>query len=198
VVLVVAAWKMRSRWRYPILLTLVLAVYLLTEYAGDLFTGSLISVLEVNTQADNSLAERFESIEFGLGMLFDYPLGVGPGLSRLYNPYDVAHQFVVAQGSELGFLGMVFVLLLVSIVVFKTLAVTRNSEGTALPPAAVFRFGALSWALVAMTANVPVNSGPTIPWIGILLMLLAFGDMTSKDAAFRQQATRIGTIPGAA
>ena len=198
VVLVVAAWKMHSRWRYPILLTLVLAVYLLTVYAGDFFTSSLMSVLEVNTQADDSLAERVESIEFGLGMLFDYPLGVGPGASRLYNPYDAAHQFVVAQGSELGFLGMVFVLLLVGIVVFKALAVPLNSEGTALPLAAVFRFGALSWAFVAMTANVPVNYGPTIPWIGILIMLLALGDMASKGAAFRQQAHRIGTIPGAA
>jgi hypothetical protein len=198
VVLVVAAWKMHSRWRYPILLALVLAVYLLTEYAGDVFTGSLISVLEVNTQADNSLAERVESIEFGLGILFDYPLGVGPGASRLYNPYDIAHQFVVAQGSEFGFLGMVFVLLLVGIVALKTLAVTWNSEGTALPAAAVFRFGALSWALVAMTANVPVNSGPTIPWIGIPLMLLALGDMASRGAAFRQQAHRIGAISSAA
>lgn len=198
VVLIIAALKVRSRWRYSILLALVLAVYSANEYAGEAFVGSLRSVLDADIQADNSLSERAESIEFGLAMMFDYPLGVGPGASHLYNPYSVAHQFVVAQGSELGVLGMAFVLLFMSIVVFKTLMMTWNSGGVALPPAAVFRFGALSWVLVAMTANVPVSFGPTIPWIGIPLMLIAFGEMASKGSAFRQQANRADVIPSTA
>ena len=67
------------------------------------------------------MAERLESIRYGFEQMHDHALGTGPGMSFLDNPYFVPHQFAVAQGSDLGPLGMVCVILLSMVVLVKVI-----------------------------------------------------------------------------
>lgn len=181
VVLIVSTFKLKTRSRYALLLFLVLATYLFAEYAGERATGRFATVISADVQEDTSLAERVDSMKIGLGMMFDYPLGVGPGMSQFYNIYDVAHQFAVAQGGELGILGMIIVLLLAGFVVAGIIALKLSKYVDEANPAVAFRFGAFSWIVYAMTTNIPVNSGATMPWIGMLAMFLAFTEHRFYD-----------------
>jgi hypothetical protein len=191
-VLAIGIFKLQSRWRYPLMLFLGFAALLFTAYAGDRINAQFLAILDFSSDnfGDNSMLGRFASMEYGIDIITKYPLGVGPGMSYLHNPYDVAHQFAIEQGSALGFLGMIFVLLITVIVIKQvfTLRLSRHSGADAL--GAVFYFGAFSWIIYAMTTNIPVNSGPTMPWIGLLAIFLALGDMadgsTSKSIELRR------------
>jgi O-antigen ligase len=78
----------------------------------DAFTENLGRAVTYSRD-DRSASDRIESIKFGWRMFLDNPLfGVGPGQSDLQNPFMVAHDLVVSQASEVGFLGLIGFLLM--------------------------------------------------------------------------------------
>ena len=105
-------------------------------------------------------------------------------MSRFYNIHDVSHQFAVSQGSELGILGMLVVLLLAWLIAarFYTLNLTKHDDS--VDYSVPFLLGAFTWITFAMTANIPVSSGPTMPWIGALALFLAFSQSSIHDKRF--------------
>lgn len=175
-VLTVSAFKLKLRWRYALLLSIGIPAYLFMEYTDEQVTDHFVTLITANRQEDNSLAERVESINVGLNIMSDFPLGVGPGMSSLHNAYAVAHQFAIAQGSDLGFLGTIIVLFMVGWVVVGMITLRLGKYIDEINPAVAFRFGAFTWVTYAMLTNITVNSGSTIPWIGMLALFLAFSE----------------------
>jgi hypothetical protein len=167
-----AAFRLRSKWRFALLIALAAGAAAFAATAGEAILRRFTSAATFDTLGDNSVRERFASIEYGLGMMADHPLGVGPGLSHYYNPYDVAHQFAVAQGSEIGWAGAVVVAVLTALIIAGALA---RGSGRGEGPEFAFRIGALSWIVYGMTTNIPLNSTATVAWVGLLVVCLAFG-----------------------
>jgi hypothetical protein len=65
------------------------------------------------SRADRSASDRLDSIAFGWRTFMENPLyGMGPGQSYLYNPFALAHDLIVHQASEVGFLGFAGLILI--------------------------------------------------------------------------------------
>ena len=175
VVLLVSSFKIKLRGRFILLLLVGLAALLMNEYAGDTVVDRFSSVLNVDRERDASVDERFDSIILGLGIMIDHPfVGVGPGMTAKYNIHSVAHQFAVAQGGELGIPGFIIVMLFAGLIVKRIFSLDFDKYTDEINPAMAFQFGAFAWVIYAMATNIPTNSGPAIPWIGMLSMFLAF------------------------
>lgn len=174
-VITLIAIKIKSRARFAVFAVLTMAVVLFVSNIGDESLARFKAVLEIDEQGDQSVAGRLDSISYGLEHMCDHALGTGPGISFLDNPYSVPHQFAVAQGSDLGPLGMVCVILLSVAVLVKVirLDLRRRQE---LTGAIAFQFGALTWIVFAMTANIGLSSLATMPWSGLLALFLALGE----------------------
>jgi hypothetical protein len=148
------------------------ALFTLSDW-GSL--GVLETLLTVDLDSDASLSERADSVVIGLQTMADNPLGVGPGLSAEFNQYTVPHQFIVAQGSEIGALGAAFPALIFVVLVLRAIKAPTDSRCVGSIVSFAFSCGALIWSLYAMVTNIAVNSGPTIPWIGMLALCAALG-----------------------
>lgn len=179
----VLAFKLKARSRYALILLFGLAAYLFTEHVGSQNMESIASVVTMDVSGDRSLEGRVESIKLGLRIMMDYPMGLGPGIYPGNNSGYVPHQFAVAQGSQLGVLGMIIVLILAGFIIARTLTLELRPQAGKGGAAVAFRFGAFSWAALSMTASMPLNSGATIPWIGMLAMFLALDGMADQTAA---------------
>jgi hypothetical protein len=176
------AIKIRSRARFAIFGVLAIAAMLFIRNIGDENLARFKAVIDMDEQGDQSVAERLDSMRYGLETMRDHPWGTGPGMSFLDNPYTVPHQFAVAQGSDLGVLGMVCVILLSVIVLVKVIPFDL-SRGRQLTGAIAFEFGAFTWIVFAMTANIGLSSGPTMTWSGLLAMFLALGTSRHRHRA---------------
>lgn len=188
----VAAVIMKSRWRFVMMAVAVPSVIYAAQAAGNMIISRFSSAISVDYIADRSIRERLDSINIGIDLMLHHPLGIGPGLSHVYNPYSVAHQFAVSQGSELGVIGFLLVLALAIFIIIKTARSRREVVNT---PAIAFRMGSLAWLVFAMTTNVPVNTGAAIPWIGLLTISLVFGDFISQEAPVATRAKARGRGP---
>jgi O-antigen ligase len=133
------------------------------------------TLLTFDFDNDASLSERADSIVIGLQSIADNPLGVGPGLSGQFNQYTIPHQFIVAQGSEIGALGAVFPTLIFLVLMLRAIRSTVVPGCAGDVVSFAFSCGALTWSVYAIVTNIAVNSGPTIPWIGMLALFAALG-----------------------
>lgn len=188
-VLMVATFKLNALRRFAMLVVLAISVFLFIFYANIPNTSRLEAVVTVDNKGDASVGERIESINYGLETIRDFPLGVGPGMSRIYNPYHVPHQYAVNQGSDLGILGMGFSAFLGVIVIFRFINFRIKRKLVEGNPMSIFIIGIFGWMLYAMTTNIPNNSGPSIPWIGLFSMFLAFEEL-ARNNAFKIQRNR--------
>ena len=184
--------KLRSRWRYLIVLAIPVAYLLLAMSSGQSFSHRLVAAATLDSQGDGSVSERMDSIRYGWNLMLQHPFGVGPGMEHWFNPYSVAHQFAISQGSELGPAGLLCVSVLGAMVLW--------SAATSVPPperrlSYAFVAGALAWIVYAMTTNTPMADGPNMPWAALLALFLAFGTAASTTtrrnvATERRQARR--------
>jgi hypothetical protein len=189
-VLVLASFQLRGRWRYALLGALVIAAYLFINDVEDKVANSFQAAVAVDAQTDESIAERLDSMNFGLRMMLDHPVGVGPGMSFEYNPYGVPHQFAIAQGSDIGVLGMVTSSLLAALIILRMLISILIGKGGA-DPTMPFRYGAFTWMLYAMIANITTNSGPTVPWVGLLAICLALSNIEASNRTSRRDPRHV-------
>jgi hypothetical protein len=176
VMIAIAAFKMKGRWRYLVTLFLGFFVYVFIEFASSADLARFTAAATVDARVDYSIASRIESNIFGLDLMLKNPLGIGPGMSYIYSRHSVAHQLAIAQGSELGVLGMMCVFILFGFVIRRTVSTSLISTTGAGNASAIFHYGALSWFMYAMIASNPLNSGVTIPWVGLLLLFLSLGE----------------------
>lgn len=174
-IILLALLVAKVRLQFVLLPFLLFAGFLFLSVLDEDVIESFQAALLLDASQDNSVSERFASIKIGLGLMLNYPLGVGPGMSYQYNIHGVSHQFAVSQGSELGLIGMMAVIFFSVIVFFRFPRVYRGNKY-----ALTFYLGAFVWLLYAMIANISVNSGPTIPWIGLLVCFLALSHATER------------------
>jgi hypothetical protein len=175
-ILVFVTFKIQSSSRYVILLLLLVGGVFFARYASDETAGQLSNVIEFNAREDASISDRIESIEIGIEGMKAHVLGLGPGMSFLENPFAVPHQFAVNQGSDLGFAGMLIVIALGIAIIVKVVAV-KSGPARGFSLALIYRFGAFAWIVYAMVGNIPLSYGPTMPWVGLLMLYLALAEM---------------------
>lgn len=177
---------LKLNWRRRIFVGLLLgavAVAFVANVGSDAL-GRLIDAATFNAQADDSVRDRLLSIQYGLGMIRANPLGVGPGMTYLYNPYTAAHAFAVEQGSDIGAAGAVPPILLLILLVVRVGAY-RPVTGSAARLS--FLIGGLAWLVYAMTTDVALNSGVSMPWVGALVLFVGLAEVAPEIAVAPSQ-----------
>lgn len=128
-------------------------------------------------QIDSSVSERTQSIFYGIQVLKKKPFGIGSGMSYVDNPYTIAHQFLISQGDELGWLAILFIILLFMTICKKTFSWKSNrNNNVVLSQVMVFSLVPFTWMIYALLANMTISSGPTISWVGLLIFFLALSN----------------------
>ena len=143
------------------------------------------NLFSTNRYLDNSVRERWESIDEGVEIMMSHVLGIGPGRSSEVLFHSVSHQFAVFQGSEMGVLGLITVVVLYILTGWKFLT---TSVATAAGLVFVFWASAFGWFSLAMLANSPVGSGPNMPWVGLFAFLWALGEVAPRGVEPRKLA----------
>lgn len=187
-----AAFRLRSRWRYAMLLALTVGVALFVSAAGEAILERFSTAARLDMLEDASVRERWVSIEHGLGIIREYPLGVGPGLSYHYNPHHTPHQFAVSQGSDIGLAGMIAVIVLTVLVLARSFGPGRDRTAG---PELAFLVGALSWLAYAMSTNIPLNMSATVAWVGLLVVFLAFSAPATVKSSTPRRWRRVQFHP---
>jgi len=187
-------WMMTIRNSFLRFALIVMTLVTVAWTFGEFDANVLDALTRAGTvdASDNSVGERLASMEAGLSLILDYPMGVGPGMSYTIHPNDVAHQFLIAQMNDIGVLACFPVTFLALSVMVRTGRVFRrlffrntgdSRELDRLP----FVLGSFTWFAWAMTTNIPLSSGSILPWAGSLALLLAASDCRLIEA--RQQAS---------
>jgi O-antigen ligase len=180
----VAVFKLNWRARIVVGILLGVVAIAFVANAGIGTLDRLQMAATLNVQEDTSLQERIDSIEFGLGTMRTHPFGVGPGMSYLYNPWAVPHQFAIAQGSDLGAAGALPSILLTILVGFRVLTYRARAR---LAAQLSFLIGCLAWFVYAMTTDLSLNSLASMPWVGILVLFLGLSEVAPETAQARAQ-----------
>jgi O-antigen ligase len=134
-IVVTATWMFLllfiRRVRYAIALAAGIILFLTfsSSSAVDIFYQNLSRAVTYS-RADRSASDRLDSIAFGWRTFIENPLyGVGPGQSSLYNPFVLAHDLIVYQASEVGFLGFVGVILITIGCTVRLIELVRRGPG---------------------------------------------------------------------
>lgn len=176
-ILLLATWRFGRLWILAGLLSaLVFGAYVLSQHEEfERIADHYVQGIQLDAEIDTSLQDRVESIEIGWRIFADNPLlGVGPGQSRLYNEYFVAHQLHVAQASELGFIGLAAMLGL-TIVVLTGYATTFLKRHYMRPYAQVWMSGSAAWVLAGTVGNMPISGTLLSTWGGLFACFAALG-----------------------
>lgn len=166
-------------WRkivVAILVPIVLGVFLVNlDYD---FVERLLFAATLDQASDNSVDERLASIRIGIDLLVSHPFGIGPAMGPEFNPYSVAHQLMINQGNEAGILGLVATTLILPLSVFRCISCWKEAKRGKDTERFIFSFGALTWIIYGMVANIVISTGFTIAWIGVLVL---FSSMSGKE-----------------
>lgn len=140
---------------------------------------------------DASIHARLESIKIGWDMMADHPFaGVGPGLSHLHNPYHIAHQLHVAQGSEVGVFGA-FAITGISAVTLGHFVMHLARRSLASSSIGfTWLSGASSWVLAGTIAGAHLNSGLVSAWVGLFVCFVA---LACADSLPRSPLARVAS-----
>jgi len=141
-----------------------------TQEMSDRF----FSALMLNSESDNSVYARIDSIHIGLRQMHDnWQFGVGPELSAYKNTWTAAHEFFVNQGAQLGVIGFALWVGLFGTWIFTFLdhfLVKRESGLNVILLSCPFFY-----ACFAILSNAPTSMGLVNSWIGSVMFFLALG-----------------------
>lgn len=110
-------------------------------------------------------------IALGSGQLFGRGLGHGPQSQLKFLPERHTDFILASIGEELGFLGILLVLTLYAVLLWRIYAITRNSRDNFVR---LYSAGAFILLLVSFTVSAGMNMG-LLPVTGIPLPLVSFG-----------------------
>jgi hypothetical protein len=143
------------------------------------------SAITVNVEQDASIALRLDSVYHSWSLFARHPLfGVGPGLSRFDNPFDVAHQFFAHQAAELGTVGLIASIGMTLVIVGRFLAAAfayRRSRKRWNE--AVWLSGATGWLFYISIAGATLNITIVIAWAGLFAAFLALAHRSEPGPA---------------
>src|SRR6266478_5951872 len=163
--------------------------------AGDKALELTFGAFE-GTSEDQSLTERLEAMQIGLGLMFDNPaLGVGPGNSAKVHIYTSAHQYWINQGEEIGVLGLILSVAL-SVAVFWRFfsCIQARSIGTFRDRGFPGIAGAAGYMLYGCMANMALSSTVVNAWIGLFAIMLALDSVRFSDLQDHRQGVGVGRV----
>ena len=112
-------------------------------------------------------------IGFGRGDWFG--LGLGEGVQKLFYLPEAHNDFILAViAEELGIVGVLFILLLLLVVVYRALASGRRALNAGLPFAGYVCYGVGLLLGVQVLFNAGVNTG-LLPTKGLTLPFISYG-----------------------
>lgn len=112
-------------------------------------------------------------IAFGRGELFG--VGLGGSVQKLFYLPEAHTDFLFAVlAEELGLLGVLTVIGLFTLFVFRALAIARRAELRERPFAAYLSYGIALWIGLQMVVNLGVNMG-ILPTKGLTLPFMSYG-----------------------
>jgi O-Antigen ligase len=139
--------------------------------------------LRVDAVADNSVAERLDSIRLSWEHFLENPvIGVGAYQSSTFLAEQNAHQLPVWQAAEHGFLGLLGVLLVTAGSVgrlLKLLKIGCGRDQVALQ--FIFLLGPAMYFAKGLFAEVSMNNIVVNTWICTAFAMLAIGDSLRWD-----------------
>jgi cell division protein FtsW len=101
-------------------------------------------------------------------------VGLGAGIAKLYLPEAHTDFIVAVIGEEFGVLGLITVIALVSIIVYKAFAIGRLSASMERYFQALVAYGLGTWIGFQAFINMGVNLG-ILPTKGLTMPFLSFG-----------------------
>jgi cell division protein FtsW len=112
-------------------------------------------------------------IAIGRGEIFG--VGLGGSVQKLFYLPEAHTDFVFAvYAEEFGFVGVVLLVALFAILVWRTLSISARAAAMGKPFAACLTFGLAVWLGAQAAVNIGVNMG-LLPTKGLTLPLLSFG-----------------------
>ena len=112
-------------------------------------------------------------IAFGRGDWFG--VGLGAGVQKLFYLPEAHTDFLLAVlGEELGLIGVLLVIALFSVLIFRMFSIGRKAEQREHPFAAYLTYGVAFWVGLQAFINMGVNMG-VLPTKGLTLPLMSYG-----------------------
>ena len=112
-------------------------------------------------------------IAFGRGDWFG--VGLGAGVQKLFYLPEAHTDFLLAVlGEELGLVGVLLVITLFSVLIFRIFSIGRKAEQRERPFAAFLTYGIAFWVGLQAFINMGVNMG-VLPTKGLTLPLMSYG-----------------------
>lgn len=163
------------RKRYFIILFAVMAIAAVLAWSFFFKPYQKERVMTFLNPSANSLDQGYNvtqaMIAVGSGRLFGRGIGFGSQSQLKFLPESSTDFIFAVISEELGFLGVVLVIIFFSIFFFKTLANIRNIKDDF---GIFFILGALSLIFVEMFVNIGMNIG-LLPVVGIALPFISYG-----------------------
>ncbi len=161
-------------WRFAALQGLVIAAMAVLLYSSDYRRARLISFLDPWADPFKSGFQLTQSlIAIGRGELAG--VGLGASIQKLfYLPESYTDFLFAIVAEELGLLGILLVIALYVIIVWRTFAIAARAERLSLPFAAYLAYGIGLWFAIQALLNMGVNMG-MLPTKGLTLPLMSYG-----------------------
>lgn len=160
--------------------------------------------LRVDAVADNSVAERLDSIRLSWEHFLENPvIGVGAYQSSTFLAEQNAHQLPIWQAAEHGFLGLLGVLLVTAGSVGRLLRLLRIGCGRdQVTVEFIFLLGPAMYFAKGLFAEVSMNNTVVNTWICTAFALLAIADSLTWDPSpmkvLQRTSTCLATQPALA
>ncbi len=161
-------------WQFAILLLLVSVLALMLVYFSPYRWARMTSF--TNPWAD-PLASGFQLVQalisFGRGEWLG--VGLGGGIQKLFYLPEAHTDFLFSViAEELGFIGVLVVIGLFSILIWRAISIGYNAEKAGLKFAAYIAYGLGIWFGFQAIVNMGVNMG-VLPTKGLTLPLMSYG-----------------------